>query len=148
MLKERIHEDVKLAMRARDRERLGVLRMVTAAIKQKEVDDRVVVSDEDVLLVLDKMAKQRKDSLDQFQRAGRTDLAEQESFELGIIEGYLPAQLSAEDLQPLIASVFERVAPGSIGDMGKVMGALRPDVQGRADMGEVSRLVRERLATL
>lgn len=148
MLKERIHEDVKVAMRARDRERLGVLRMVTAAIKQKEVDDRVVVSDEDVLLVLDKMAKQRKDSLDQFQRAGRTDLAEQESFELGIIEGYLPAQLSAEDLQPLIASVFERVAPGSIGDMGKVMGALRPDVQGRADMGEVSRLVRERLATL
>jgi len=145
-LKERIQEDVKAAMRARERERLGVLRMVSAAIKQKEIDDRISLDDGGVLAVLDKMVKQHKDALEQFRAAGRHDLADKESFELSVIESYLPRPLDRAELDSLIESTIAAVAATSMRDMGRVMSELRPKVQGRTDMADVSRLVKERLS--
>jgi len=144
-LKSRIQEDVKNAMRARERERLGVLRLVTAAIKQQEVDDRVELNDEQVLAVLDKMVKQRRESLEQYQKAGREDLAATEQYELDLIQTYLPEPLSEEELAGLIRSAIAGVGATSIKDMGPVMNALRGQVQGRADMKAVSQAVRAQL---
>lgn len=144
-LKVRIQEDVKNAMRARQREQLAVLRLVTAAIKQKEVDERVDLNDEQVLAVLDKMAKQRRESLEQYQKAGRDDLAVQEQFELDLIQTYLPEPLSEAELATLIQSAIAETGASSIRDMGSVMNALRGQVQGRADMKAVSQAVKNQL---
>jgi uncharacterized protein YqeY len=144
-LKSRIQEDVKNAMRAQQREQLATLRLVTAAIKQKEVDERIDLGDEQVLAVLDKMVKQRRESLEQFQKAGRVDLAEKEQFELDVIQAYLPEPLGEEELASLIQSTIAELGASSIRDMGPVMNALRGQVQGRADMKAVSQAVRTQL---
>jgi hypothetical protein len=145
-LRDRILDDVKSAMRARAKERLGVLRLITAAIKQREVDERITLDDAGVLQVLDKMVKQRRDSEAQYRGAGREDLAAQEAFELGILSEYLPAALSEAELGALIESAIARTGATGMKDMGKVMGELRPQVQGRADMAAVSAAVKHRLA--
>lgn len=144
-LKSRIQDDIKTAMRARERERLGCLRLITAAIKQKEVDERVELDDAAVLAVLDKMVKQRRESLEQYESAGRSDLAGQERWELELISTYLPEQLGADELNTLIGEAVESVGATSMRDMGAVMAKLRPQVQGRADMKAVSTAVREML---
>ena len=146
-LKARIQEDVKQAMRAHQREQLAALRLVTAAIKQKEVDERIELSDEQVLAVLDKMVKQRRESLDQFLQAGREVLAAKEQFELDLIQGYLPEPLSEDQLADLIRSTIDKLGASSIRDMGAVMNALRGQVQGRADMKAVSQAVKAQLAS-
>ena len=146
-LKARIQEDVKNAMRAQQREQLAALRLITAAIKQKEVDERIELQDEQVLAVLDKMAKQRRESLEQYLQAGREDLAAKEQFELDLIQSYLPEPLSEEQLSDLIATTIAEVGASSLRDMGSVMSALRGQVQGRADMKAVSQAVRARLAS-
>ncbi|NNK32553.1 MAG: GatB/YqeY domain-containing protein [Xanthomonadales bacterium] len=146
-LKIRIQDDVKTAMRAHERERLGVLRLVTAAIKQKEVDERIELNDEQVLAVLDKMVKQRRESLEQYQQAGREDLAETERYELTLIQEYLPEPLGADELAELIRSTIDELGASSIRDMGPVMNALRGQVQGRADMKAVSQAVKAQLSS-
>ena len=146
-LKARIQEDVKQAMRAREREQLAALRLVTAAIKQKEVDERIELNDGQVLAVLDKMVKQRRESLDQYLQAGREDLAATEQFELDLIQTYLPEPLSDDQLADLIRSTIDKLGASSIRDMGAVMNALREQVQGRADMKAVSQAVKTQLAS-
>ena len=146
-LKTRILDDVKSAMRAREREQLAALRLVTAAIKQKEVDERIDLSDEQVLAVLDKMAKQRRESLEQYEKAEREDLAVTERYELGLIQAYLPEPLGEDELAALIQSAISEVGAGSIRDMGPVMNALRGQVQGRADMKAVSQAVKALLTS-
>ena len=145
-LKNRILEDVTAAMRARDKPRLGTLRLVTAAIKQLEVDSRVELDDAGVLTVLEKMLKQRRDSLQQYSDAGRKDLADQESYEIAIIETYMPEALPAEELDALIDATIAETGASSMRDMGKVMGLLKSQVQGRADLGAVSSTVKQKLA--
>jgi hypothetical protein len=144
-LKERINEDVKSAMRARDRERLGALRLILAAIKQKEVDERIELDDVQVMAVLEKLSKQHRDSIEQFEKAGRTDLVEKERFELDLARSYLPQQLDEKELAALVAASIAECGAGSARDMGKVMALLKPKVQGRADMGKVSALVKAKL---
>ena len=147
-LKEKLVEDMKTAMKGGDKDRLGVIRLVNAAIKQREVDERIQLDDAQVLGVFEKMLKQRRDSVAQFQAAGRTDLADKETFEIGVIQGYMPAQLTAAEVDAAIAaSIVEAGASGSK-DMGKVMGLVRPKVAGRTDMGKLSELVKARLAAL
>ena len=145
-LKQRILSDVTDAMRAKDKPRLGTLRLVTAAIKQIEVDSREDVDDAGVLAVLEKMLKQRRDSLQQYSDAGRTDLADQESYEIDIIEAYMPEALPAEELEALIDAAIAQAGAQSMRDMGKVMGLLKTQVQGRADLGAVSSSVKQKLA--
>jgi len=144
-LKGQIQEDVKSAMRARDQKRLTALRLITAAIKQVEVDQRIEMDDAAVLAVLDKMVKQRRDSLEQYQSAGRDDLAAQEKFELDLISTYLPEALSDDELAVLIKQAVADTGATSIRDMGTVMNKLRAQVQGRADMKAVSNAVKEQL---
>ena len=144
-LKVQIQEDVKTAMRARDQKRLTALRLITAAIKQIEIDKRIEMDDAAVLAVLDKMVKQRRDSLEQYEKAGRDDLAAQEKFELELIAVYLPEALSEEELASLIEQVIAETGASSIRDMGSVMNKLRAQVQGRADMKAVSNAVKAKL---
>lgn len=144
-LKSRIQDDVKSAMRARDRERLNALRLITAAIKQKEVDDRVDLDDRAVIKVLEKMIKQRHESLEQYQKAGRDELADREAFEIEVIRIYMPAAMDEAEVEALIDAAMETTGASSMKDMGKVMGALKPKVEGRADMGAVSAKVKARL---
>jgi uncharacterized protein YqeY len=144
-LKAKIQEDVKTAMRARDQRRLNALRLITAAIKQIEVDKRIELDDQAVLAVLDKMVKQRRDSLEQYESAGRDDLAAQEKFELELIAVYLPEALSDEEVALLIKTAVAETGANSIRDMGAVMNKLRGEVQGRADMKAVSKAVKEQL---
>ena len=145
-LKTRILEDVKDAMRARDKARLGTLRMVTAAIKQREVDERVTLDDTSVIAVLEKMLKQRRESAGQYERAGRGDLAAAEREEIAVIERYMPRALDPAEVDAMIAAAIEEAAAATMKDMGRVMGLLKPRVQGRADMGAVSAAVRARLS--
>ncbi|RME35080.1 MAG: GatB/YqeY domain-containing protein [Gammaproteobacteria bacterium] len=145
-LLERIQEDVKAAMRARDRDRLGVLRQITAAIKQREVDERRQLDDSDVIATLERMRKQRRESIAQFEQAGREDLARKEREEIGIIESYLPEPLGEEEIADLVEQAIEETGAASVREMGKVMGLLKLRLQGRADMGQVSTLVRQRLS--
>jgi uncharacterized protein YqeY len=145
-LKQRILEDVTATMRARDKPRLGTLRLVTAAIKQVEVDSRSDLDDAGVLTVLEKMLKQRRDSLQQYSDAGRQDLADQESYEIAIIEAYMPESLPAVELEALIDAAIAETSATSMRDMGKVMGLLKSRVQGRADLGAVSGTVKQKLA--
>jgi uncharacterized protein YqeY len=145
-LKQKLTEDMKAAMKGGDKERLGVIRLVNAAIKQREVDERIELDDAQVLAVLEKMLKQRRDSLSQFQAAGRTDLADQEAFEIRVIEGYLPAQLSADEVDSIISATIAEAGATSPKDMGKVMGLVKPKVAGRTDMGKLSERVKLKLA--
>jgi len=146
-LKTRILEDVKAAMRARDKARLGTLRMVTAAIKQQEVDGRTAsLDDAAVVAVLEKMLKQRRESVRQYEDAGREDLASGEREEIVVIEQYMPQALDATEIDTIIEAVIEDTGAATMKDMGRVMGLLKPRVQGRADMGAVSASVRARLS--
>ena len=145
MLKAQIQSDMKTAMKAGDKARLGVIRLILAAIKQREVDERIELDDSQVLAVLDKMLKQRRDSIEQYSAAGRQDLADSERFEVDTILGYLPAALSEPEIDALVTSAIGETGAAAMSDMGKVMAILRPQVQGRADMGAVSALVKRRL---
>ena len=144
-IKNAIKDSVKAAMRAKDKERLGVLRMVTAEFKRIEVDERIEVDDARVLAVLDKMVKQRRDAATQYTDANREDLANIELFEIDVIKGFLPQPLSDEEIQALINEAITSTGANGMGDMGKVMGFIKPKAQGRADMGAVSKLIKTSL---
>ncbi len=137
-LKETIQEAMKNFMRAQDKPRLSAVRMILAAIKQREVDERITLEDADVLAALDKMAKQRRESIAQFEQANRQDLVDKEKLELTVIQSFLPEQLSEAEMDALISETIEAVGAASMKDMGKVMGLLKPKLQGRADMSLVS----------
>jgi uncharacterized protein YqeY len=145
-LKTRIQDDVKDAMRSKDKERLGTLRLITAAIKQKEVDERIDMDDAAVIAVLEKMIKQRKDSITQYGQAGRNDLVAVEQTELDLILTYLPAQLSEAELTTIISKAIADTGASDIKDMGKLMAAVKPQVAGKADMGLVSKIIKAKLA--
>jgi len=145
-LKERINEDMKAAMRARETATLGTIRLLLAAIKQKEVDERITLDDGAVLAVIDKMLKQRRDSIAQYEAAGRTDLADVEKLEAELLTAYMPAGLTAEEIAAAVAAAIAETDAAGPGDMGKVMGVLKPKLAGRADMTEVSKRVKARLA--
>ena len=145
-LKHRINEDVKTAMRSKERKRLAALRLITAAIKQREVDERIELDDAQVMSVLDKMAKQHRDSIEQYTKAERQDLVEQEQFELEIIQDYLPQPLDDAEIHARIDAAVAATGAATMKDMGKVMGQLKSALQGRADMGKVSALVKARLS--
>ncbi len=145
-LKERITEDMKAAMRARDPATLSAIRLLLAAIKQKEVDERIQLDDAAVISVIDKMLKQRKDSITQYEAAGRQDLVDAERFEAELLQTYMPAGLSGEEIAAAVAEAVAAAGAAGPGDMGKVMGVLKPKLAGRADMTEVSKLVKAALA--
>jgi uncharacterized protein len=145
-LKERITEDMKAAMRAGERERLSAIRLILAAIKQREVDERINLDDGQVLAVLDKMIKQRRESIVQFERGGRADLVAKETAELGVVTSYLPAQMSDGQVAALIDEAIRSTGAASIKDMGKVMAIVKPKAQGRADLAVVSARIKERLS--
>jgi len=145
-LKQRLTEDMKAAMKGGDKDTLGVIRLVNAAIKQKEVDERVELDDAAVLAVLDKMVKQRRDSVSQYEGAGREDLAAVERAEIVVIERYLPAKLDEAAILAAIDAAIAQTGAAGPADMGKLMGVLKPQLAGQADMGQVSALVKRRLA--
>jgi uncharacterized protein YqeY len=144
-LKDRITEDMKSAMRAGDKDRLGTVRLILAAVKQREVDERIVLDDAQVLAVLDKMLKQRRESITQFQSGGREDLAAKEAAEVVVLQTYMPAQMSEAELDALIAEAIAATGAASVKDMGKVMGVVKAKAQGRADMGALSARIKARL---
>ena len=145
-LRERVNEDMKAAMKAREAEKLGALRLLLAAMKQREVDERITLDDPGVVAVIEKMIKQRKDSIAQFEKASRQDLVDKERFEIGVLEVYLPQQLSQAETEAAVAEAIASTGAKSAADMGKVMGVLKPKLAGRADMGKVSALVKAKLA--
>ena len=145
-LKEQITEDMKTAMRAKDSERLGTIRLLLAAIKQKEIDERVVLDDVAVVAIVDKLMKQRKDSIEAFLKAERSDLADKEATELTVLQAYLPARLSAEEVTAAVKAIVAELGATGPGDMGKVMGAVKAQLAGKADMGQVSAAVKAALA--
>ena len=145
-LKEQITEDMKAAMRAKDTERLGTIRLLTAAMKQKEVDERVELDDAMVVAIVDKLIKQRKDSIDAFTKADRMDLADKEAAEMKVLQAYLPARLSAEEVATEVKAIVAELGAKGPGDMGKVMGAVKTRLAGKADMGQVSAAVKAALA--
>jgi len=144
-LKNQLTEDMKAAMKGGDKDRLGVIRLVNAAIKQREVDERITLDDTQVLAVLEKMLKQRKDSVTQYEAAAREDLAAVERYEIGVIQAYLPAPLSASEIEGIVARAIADSGATSAKDMGKVVGLIKPQLAGRADMGQVSALVKQTL---
>ena len=144
-LKERITEDMKAAMRSGEKERLGVIRMITSAIKQREVDERIALDDAQVLSVLEKMIKQRKESLEQFKAGNRQDLVDKESSEITLLQTYMPSQLSGTEIDALIAEAVAATGASSIKDMGKVMAIIKGKAQGRADMGAVGAKIKAKL---
>ncbi len=146
MLKQQIQDDMKAAMKGGDKPKLGVIRLILAAIKQKEVDERIELDDEQVLAILDKMVKQRRDSITQYEDAGRTELADQEKFEITVIQAYLPEQLGEAEILSMIDEAVASTGASSMKDMGKLMGVLKPKLQGRADMGQASTLVKQKLS--
>lgn len=145
-LKDQITEDMKTAMRAKDSERLGTIRLLLAALKQKEVDERVVLDDAAVIAIVDKLIKQRKDSLEAFQKAERKDLADKEAAELAVLQAYLPARLGADEVTAAVKAIVAELGASGPGDMGKVMGAAKAKLAGKADMGQVSAAVKAALA--
>ena len=145
-LKEQITEDMKTAMRAKEADRLSTIRMLLAAMKQKEVDERVALDDVMVVGIVDKLIKQRKDSVAAFQQAGRTDLADKESAEIKVLEGYLPQRLSADEIAAEVKAIVAELGATGPGDMGKVMGAVKTRLAGKADMGLVSAAVKQALS--
>lgn len=146
-LKEQITEDMKAAMRSGDKQRLGVIRLILAALKQREVDERIVLDDAQVLSILEKMLKQRRDSVEQFTAAAREDLASIERDEMVVIQAYLPAALSEAEVDQIIAAAISESGAAGPKDMGKVIGLVRPQVTGRADMGQISELIKRKLAS-
>ena len=145
-LKDQITEDMKTAMRAKDSARLGTIRLLQAAMKQKEVDERVTLDDAAVIAIVDKLIKQRKDSVTAYLQANRQDLADQESSEIKVLEAYLPQRLSPEEIQAAVKAIVAQVGASGPGDMGKVMGAVKAQLAGKADMGLVSAAVKAALA--
>ena len=145
-LKDQITEDMKNAMRAKDSARLGTIRLLLAAIKQKEIDERVVLDDVAVVAIVDKLMKQRKDSIEAFQKAERKDLADKEAAELIVLQAYLPARLSLEEVTVAVKAIVTELGASGPGDMGKVMGAVKAKLAGKADMGQVSAAVKAALA--
>ncbi len=145
-LKQRIDADMKAAMRNKEKERLGAIRLILAAIKQREVDERITLDDSQVLAVLDKMVKQRRDSISQYEKANRQDLVDKEQFELELIQGYLPAQLSDVEIDAAIDQTIAATGATSAKEMGKVMGLLKGQLQGRADIGAVSARLKAKLS--
>ena len=144
-LKERITEDMKTALRAGDKARLGTVRLALAAIKQREVDERISLDDTQVISVLEKMIKQRREAIVQFESGARADLVARESAEIQVLQGYLPAQMSAAEIDALIAEAIAASGAASMKDMGKVMGFVKPKAQGRADMGALSARIKQKL---
>ena len=145
-VKQRIQDDVKAAMRGQDKERVSTLRMILAAVKQKEVDENIELDDVQTLAILDKMVKQHRDSISQFQQGGRADLVDKETRELSIVQSYLPTPLTDAEINAMLQQALQETGAKSIQDMGKVMAVLKPKVQGRADMSRVSGLVKEKLS--
>jgi hypothetical protein len=145
-LRERVNDDIKAAMKAREAERLATLRLLSAALKQREVDERVTLDDAGVVSVIEKMLKQRRDSIAQFEQAGRQELADKEKQEMAVLQAYLPQQLTAAELEALVAEAVAASGAASPVDMGKVMAIVKPKAAGRADMGKLSALVKQRLA--
>ena len=144
-LKARINEDMKSAMKAREAERLAAIRLLLAALKQKEVDERVELDDAGVIAVIDKMLKQRRDSVAQYEAANRQDLADKEKAEMDVLQAYMPQPLSEDEIRAVIAAAIALLSAAGMQDMGKVMGAVRPQLSGRADMGQVSALIKAAL---
>ncbi|MDA0275177.1 MAG: GatB/YqeY domain-containing protein [Proteobacteria bacterium] len=145
-LKIRITEDMKAAMRAKDSQRLSAVRLLLAAMKQKEVDERVELADADVLSIIDKMIKQRRESIVQYEKAARADLAAQEQFEIGVLSAYLPQQMTEAEVAEAVAAAVAESGAASVKDMGKAMALLKPRLAGKADMGKVSALLKSRLS--
>jgi len=145
-LKQQITEDMKVAMRAKDVARLGTIRLLLAAIKQREVDERIELSDADVVAIIEKMNKQRRDSISQYEAASRQDLADVEKFEMSVLATYMPKQLSEEEIISAVVETIAATAASSMQDMGKVMGALKPKLAGRADMAKVSAKIKAQLS--
>ena len=145
-LKQQLTDDMKAAMKGGEKDRLGVIRLINAALKQREVDERIEITDAIVLAVLEKMVKQRKDSITQYEAGNREDLAAIERYELGVIQAYLPAQMGADELAAEIAKAIAETGAAAPTDMGKVMGVLKPRIAGKADMGLASTLVKQKLA--
>jgi len=145
-LKDRLTEDMKTAMRAADKERLGTVRLALAAIKQREVDERVTLDDAQVLGVLEKMIKQRREAIAQFQSGGRADLVAKETAEIAVLQQYLPAQMGEAEIDALIAEAIQSTGAASVKDMGKVMAVVKPKAQGRTDMGALSARIKQKLS--
>ncbi len=145
VLKDRITEDMKSALRGKETARLGTIRLLLAAMKQREVDERIQLSDADIVVIIDKMLKQRRDSIMQYEKGGRQDLVDAEKFEMTVLQAYLPAALSAGEIEAVVAEALSSVAAGGPQDMGKVMAVLKPRLAGKADMGAVSQLVKAKL---
>ena len=145
MLKQKLTDEMKTAMKGGEKARLGIIRLMLAAVKQREVDERLELDDSQVLAVLDKMVKQRRDSIQQYSKAGRDDLAAQEAAEIEVIQEFLPAALSEPEILAIIDAAIAETAAESMRDMGKVMGVVKPQIQGRADVGMVSGLVKKKL---
>jgi uncharacterized protein YqeY len=145
-LKQQITDDMKNAMRAKETARLGAIRLLLSAMKQREVDERIELSDADILAIIDKMLKQRRDSISQYEAAGRQDLADVEKFEMGVLQTYMPQQLSEAEIEALIAQAIATSGAASPQDMGKVMAILKPQLAGRADVAKVSGLVKTKLS--
>lgn len=146
-LKAKITEDMKAAMRAKDAPRLSAIRLLLAAMKQREVDERIELSDADILGIIEKMLKQRRDSVTQYEAGGRQDLADVEKFEIGVLSGYMPQQLSEAEIAAEVAAAVAAVGAKGMSDMGKVMALLKPKLAGRADMARVSALVKAKLGS-
>jgi len=147
-LRDRLQSDMKAAMKAREKTRLGVIRMILAAVKQREVDERITLDDTQIIVVLDKMLKQRRDSEQQYREAGRDDLADTEASEIRIVQGYLPQPLTDGEISAYIKGAISESGASGVNDMGKIMGILKPKMQGRADMGIVSKQVKSELGNL
>ena len=145
-LKQQITDDMKTAMRAKDVARLGAIRLLLAAMKQREVDERIELSDADVVAIIEKMNKQRRDSISQYEAAGRQDLADVEKFEMSVLANYMPQQLSDSEVSAAVAEAIAATGAAGTQDMGKVKGVLKPKLAGRADMGKVSALIKARLS--
>jgi uncharacterized protein len=146
LLKEQITEDMKTAMRAKDAERLGTIRLLLSACKQKEVDERVVLDDTMVIAIIDKMIKQRKDSIDAFTKADRKDMADKEAAEITVLQGYLPVRMTSDEVLAAVKVIVATLGAAGPGDMGKVMGAAKAQLAGKAEMGQVSAAVKAALA--
>ncbi len=144
-LRQQITEDMKAAMRAKEAQRLGAIRLLLAAMKQREVDERIELSDEQVVAIIEKMLKQRRDSISQFEAAGRQDLADGEKFEMTVLQAYMPQALSDAEVEALVVAAVVSSGAAGVKDMGKVMAAVKPQVAGRADMGKVSTLIKSKL---
>jgi uncharacterized protein YqeY len=145
-LREQLNEDIKTAMKAREQDKLGALRLMLSAVKQREVDERITLDDAGVIAVVEKMIKQRRESIAQYEKAARKDLADKEQAEIAVLEAYLPKQLTQAEVEAIVAEAIAATGAKSAADMGKVMGVVKPKLAGRADMGKVSGLVKARLA--